>query len=214
MEFIVVDIKNSYLVKGDSFDLKDYPGVEIGSLLFDPNSKKVYRAFKDGFVELGEKEEERELVTKFLVTGLPTGAVASEEENGALNIFCPENTNFTLQQVGANGDKNSYYFGLKIYAPNDEVTGFKESIGKELNDNTLYDFSGDYAGIESDGRKYSIVWLPLAAYNTETEAWTYHGAKSNTTKLVGWDYIVEWYKGDELIANATKRINLTNETCR
>ena len=210
-------MKNSYLVKGDSFDLKDYPGVEIGALLFDPESKKVYRAFKDGFVELGENGAipvEKELVTKFLATGLPTGAIASEEENGTLHIFCPENTNFTLQQVGANGDKNSYYFGLKVYAPNNEVTGFKETVGKTLTDNTLYDFSGEFAGIESDGRKYSIVWLPLASYNAEAETWTYFGAKSNTTKLVGWDYIVEWYKGDELIANATKRINLTNETCR
>jgi len=67
--------------------------------------------------------------------------------------------------------------------------------------NPMYGFDGEFAGIDEFGRKYSIVWLPVAAYNAEADTWTYYGSMSNNDKCIGWYYSVEWFnaKGVKLL---------------
>jgi hypothetical protein len=79
----------------------------------------------------------------------------------------------------------------------------------------MYYFDGnDFAGIDEHGRKYSIIWLPVAAYDIGTDTWTYYGKKSSTSKYVGWYYSVEWYGVDGTkIASDCIKINLSDETC-
>ena len=78
----------------------------------------------------------------------------------------------------------------------------------------MLDFTGDFAGIDAYGRKYSTVWLPLASYNAEADTWTYFGAQSSTQRYIGWTYAVEWYDEDGvLISSDSIRINLSNESC-
>lgn len=131
-----------------------------------------------------------------------------------IRIMCPADTKWALQNVGATGDASMYYIGFKAYAPYGAVS-FKEDLAKTISDETMYYFEGnDFAGIDKYGRKYSIVWLPAASYDAETDTWSYYGAKSTTKKYIGWHYSVEWYDADGVkIAADTIRINLSNENC-
>lgn len=133
-----------------------------------------------------------------------------------IRIMIPANTEFYTQNSAEIADKNSFYIGFKAYAPEGAVY-FKEDLTTEyeenIKDEVFYDFSGDYSGVDSHGRKYSIVWLPVAAKG-ENNTWSYHGARSTNKKFIGWYYSVEWYnESKEMIKAETVRLNLANENC-
>ena len=112
---------------------------------------------------------------------------------------------------GENSDANMYYIGFKAYAPVDAVS-FKEDLKETIEDDTMYYFEGEFAGVDAQGRKYSIVWLPAANHADGT--WTYYGSMSSESKYIGWYYTVEWYDVDgKVIAGDQIRINLSNEDC-
>lgn len=129
-----------------------------------------------------------------------------------IRIMCPTNTEWVVQQGG--GDPNKYYIGFKAYAPSSDVISFKESLAKTMTDQTMYYFvDNEFAGIDANGRKYSIIWLPAAKLNADS-TWTYYGANSTVNKFIGWDYCVEWYNASGVcVASDLIRINLANEDC-
>lgn len=144
----------------------------------------------------------------------PEGTLVRVRED-EIRIMCPADTEWHFQNPGANGNVNNYYVGVKIYAPSEEVYSFKEDFGDIIQDQQMYYFEDNpYAGIDENGRKYSIIWLAVALYNQETEEWTYYGDKSTVQKYLGWSYLVEWYDKDGLrIGTDSFRINLSNEKC-
>ena len=145
------------------------------------------------------------------ISSKPTGTLVNY--NGKeIRVMCPADTEWTVQQVGAAGDSSKYYIGFKAYAPSSDVTSFKESLATTMTDQTMYYFvDNEFAGIDANGRKYSIVWLPVAKHNDD-DTWTYYGANSTSDKLIGWDYCVEWYNADSVcVASDLIRINLSNE---
>lgn len=145
------------------------------------------------------------------VSSKPKGTLVNY--NGKeIRIMCPADTEWSLQNVGANGDASKYYIGFKAYAPSSNVNSFKESLAKTMTDQTMYYFvDNEFAGIDENGRKYSIVWLPVAKHNDD-DTWTYYGANSTAGKLIGWDYCVEWYDNNGIcVASDLIRINLSNE---
>lgn len=127
--------------------------------------------------------------------------------------MCPAGTKFTLQNSGENADKSAYYIGFKAYAPADAAS-FKEDLKKTIEDPEMYYFeNNEFAGIDAYGRKYSIVWLPVARHNSD-DTWTYYGANSQPGRFIGWYYSVEWYDSNGIkISSDTIRINLANEAC-
>lgn len=132
-----------------------------------------------------------------------------------IRVMCPVDTEWELQQSGAGADANKYYIGLKAYAPNENVVSFKEDLAEIIADDTMYYFeNNEFAGVDEDGRKYSIVWLPVAVYDEVNKAWTYYGVNSSASKYIGWYYSVEWYNADGLkVASDCIRVNLSNEEC-
>lgn len=147
------------------------------------------------------------------ISNKPTGTLVNY--NGKeIRVMCPSDTEWTLQNVGANGDASKYYIGFKAYAPSSDVNSFKESLATTMTDQTMYYFvDNEFAGIDSNGRKYSIVWLPVAKHNDD-DTWTYYGTNSTSDKLIGWHYCVEWYNADGVcVASDLIRINLANEDC-
>ena len=132
--------------------------------------------------------------------------------NEEIRLLFTENSPFAKQQSGSNANPNAYYIGFKAYAPN-EATHFKEDTAETITDNTLFDFTGDFAGIEPDGRKFSIIWLPVANFDQDSNSWNYYGKTSTNEKYVGWFYTVEWYNNGTLIKSDTIRINLANKDC-
>lgn len=151
---------------------------------------------------------------KYEISNKPAEALVDYRDK-EIRILCPTDTQWELQNVGVNGDASRYYVGFKAYAPNDNVVSFKEDLAKTITDETMYYFvDNEFAGIDAYGRKYSIVWLPVASYDEATTTWTYSGINSSTSRYLGWYYSVEWYDANgKLVDSDTIRINLTNEAC-
>ena len=150
---------------------------------------------------------------KYEISNKPVGTLVNYKDS-EIRVMCPADIQWTLQNSGEGSDPNSYYIGFKAYAPDDAVN-FKEDLAEIIADETMYAFEGnDFAGVDEFGRKYSIVWLPVAKHDSSTGTWTYHGDNSSAEKYVGWDYSVEWYNADGIVVAAdTIRINLSNEDC-
>lgn len=149
---------------------------------------------------------------KYEVSNKPAEAIVDYREK-EIRILCPADTQFEVQNVGANGDPSRYYIGFKAYAP-DGAVSFKEDIKATIEDTTMYYFvDNEFAGTDAYGRNYSIVWLPVAKHNDD-DTWTYYGVNSSAAKYIGWYYSVEWYNADgKVIDSDTIRINLSNEAC-
>lgn len=185
-------------------------------------TKEEYETVKSAVDEIEETYVSKEEALASLKTAPyeicyePVGTQVSYRDK-EIRIMCPSDTEWKLQNVGAGGDSTKYYIGFKAYAPNDSVTGFKEDLAETISDETLYSFeNNDFAGIDEYGRKYSICWLAVAAYDagSGTGEWTYYGAGSSAQKYIGWYYSVEWYDAAGVkVASDTIRINLSNEEC-
>lgn len=131
-----------------------------------------------------------------------------------IRVMCPADTAWAHQQSGENADSNLYYIGFKAYAPSNAVS-FKEDLAEIIADNTMYSFdNNEFAGVDRYGRKYSIVWLPVARFDPDTNTWMYYGDMSSKQKYIGWYYSVEWYDAaGKLIASDITRVNLSNAAC-
>lgn len=151
------------------------------------------------------------LAKKYEISHKPNGTLVNYRDK-EIRVMCPEDTQWVLQNSGEGADANTYYIGFRAYAP-DVAVSFKEDLQKTITDETMYYFDGnDFAGVDENGRKYSIVWLPVAKY--DGSAWTYYGANSSEDKYIGWYYSVEWYDANGvLIVSDCIRINLSNEQC-
>lgn len=148
---------------------------------------------------------------KYEVSYKPVGTLVDYREK-EIRIMCSDDK-FELQQSGENADANKYYIGIKAYAPSEDIVGFKEAIDKTISDDTMYYFeNNEFAGVNADGRKYSIIWLPVAIF--ENNVWTYYGDNSSIEHYVGWYYSVEWYDANGVVvASDCIKINLSNKAC-
>ena len=153
------------------------------------------------------------LTKKYEISHKPEGTLVNYRDK-EIRVMCPVDTKWTKQNVGSTGNANMHYMGFKAYAP-DGAVSFKEDDKAIIEDQTMYYFeNNDFAGIDENGRKYSIIWLALASYDETSDTWSYFGAKSTTEKYIGWYYSVEWYDIDGvLIESDCIRINLSNENC-
>lgn len=150
---------------------------------------------------------------RYEITSKPKEALVNYRDN-EIRIMCPANTQWAKQNVGENGNANMYYVGFKAYAPADAVS-FKEDLQETIVDQTMFYFTdNDFAGVDAEGRKYSICWLAMATYDEATDTWTYFGAQSTKERYIGWYYSVEWYNADGVVIDSDCiRINITNEDC-
>ena len=197
----------------------DFPSIGKEEIIYKAqDEKKIYQwnSELNAYEELEQSSslESYDSRSFYEVFSSPKGTLVSTKES-EIRIMCPKDTEWGFQQSGAQADKNKYYIGLKIYAPNKQVHSFKEDLNKNIQDQTMYYFeNNDFAGIDEQGRKFSIVWLPAAHYNGENNSWEYYGKNSSEKKYIGWFYTVEWYDVNGLnIATSSIRINLSNEDC-
>ena len=165
--------------------------------------------YTDNKVEatLDEVENSYEKI-KYDVSDVPVGTLVKYLDT-EIRIMCPADSQWDHQTVGEGGDANSYYMTFKTYVPNDDVVGYIEHLGDQVDSEILTSFSTD-----KYGRRYQPTWLALAKYDEATDSWTYYGANSTTSKYIGWDYQIDWYNADGVvIASDCVRINLANEEC-
>lgn len=183
------------------------------------NGEKWFEYGKTVDIDLSiyaEKDEVRAIakMVDYEISHKPDGTLVNYADD-EIRVMCAADTEWTKQQSGEGADPNAYYIGFKAYAPNDDVVSFKEDLAEIISDATMYYFENNpTAGVDEFGRKYSIVWLPVAAYDEASGTWTYYGTKSSDEKYIGWYYSVEWYDAaGTKVATDTIRINLTNEDC-
>lgn len=145
---------------------------------------------------------------KYEIADAPVGTLIDYREN-EIRIMVPQNSEYHLQSVGTGGDPNTYYVTLKTYVYNDNVVGYKEHLGDQVDTEILTDLKTD-----EYGRRYQPTWLGVAKHDEATGAWNYYGANSTTSKYIGWDYQIDFYNADGvMIASDSIRINLSNEDC-
>lgn len=185
-------------------ELKAYTEAEVASAKTYTDSAVVdAKAYADDKAAVSEK-------VRYEVVSKPEGTVVSYGER-EVRILCSPNTKWTQQSVGANGDASQYYLGFRAYAPEGAVT-FKE--GFEAVEDKVFTFDDDFAGVDEYGRKYSVIWLAAAKYDSDTDTWSYYGDKSTPEHYLGWTYVVEWYgEGGVLLDSDMIRINLSNNAC-
>ena len=148
---------------------------------------------------------------KYEIKNAPKGTVIDYRDK-EIRVFCPADVVFTKQNVGANGNSNMYYMSFYAYAPEGAVS-FKEGDRGVIVDE-MHTFKDSAAGTDKYGRNYSVLWLALANYTESTDSWNYFGKTSNTSKYIGWNYIVEWYDAEGKMIDCDHiRINLSNEDC-
>lgn len=145
---------------------------------------------------------------KFEIVDIPEGTLVHYGQ-GEIRILIPQNAVFTKQSVGVGGDPNSYYVTLKTYFTDDEIMGYREHLGTQVDAEILKDIKTD-----ANGRRYQPSWLAVAKYDETSDTWTYYGASSDETRYIGWDYRIDKYDAnDVMIASDFVRINLSNEDC-
>lgn len=162
-------------------------------------------AYTDKMVEAAMGEH---LTKRYEIVDVPVGTLVDYREN-EIRVMCPENSQWSKQSVGVGGDPNVYYATFKTYAPSDDVVGYIEHLGGQVDKEVLTDFS-----VDEYGRRYQPTWLGLARHDGATDTWTYYGKNSTVDKYIGWDYRIDWYNADGIvIASDCVRINLSNEGC-
>ena len=169
------------------------------------DSVATAKSYTDDKVEAAINEH---MVKKFEITDVPIGTLVRMNEN-EIRIMCPVDTEWIKQTVGIGGDANCYYATFKTFVPSDNVVGYIEHLGDQVDKEILTDFSTD-----KYGRRYQPTWLALAKYDESTGVWNYYGKNSSEEKFIGWDYQIDWYDVDgKVIASDCIRINLSNEGC-
>lgn len=163
------------------------------------------KVYTDGKIEAAISEH---MVKKYEITSVPKGTLVDYRE-GEIRIMCPADTLWVKQSVGETGDANTYYATFKTYVFDDNVVGYKERMGAQVDKEILTAFS-----VDAYGRRYQTTWLGLAKYDESSDAWTYYGKNSTENKYIGWDYQIDWYDADGMVvASDCVRINLSNENC-
>ena len=144
---------------------------------------------------------------RYEISHKPINTVVNYRED-EIRITCPSDTTWVVNR------ENKYYGAIKIYAP-DGAYSFKESLDTSMTDDTMYYYTdNEFAGIDTTGRHYSIVWLPFASFDDASNTWSYYGANSSQKRLIGWDYCTEWFdENGNKIGVDNVRINLANEEC-
>lgn len=237
LKFVIGDEAKSQVIRVDELPALESGDTNVlyicGDIVYSFNGEEYVPTYKDHSAELEElvlkvtslEEKSAELEkslfaasvistkTEYEVSSKPEGTLVDYRDK-EIRIMCPADTEWVLQNSGANADANKYYIGLKAFAPEDAVS-FKEDIADKIADETMYYFEdNEFAGVDEFGRKYSIVWLPVAAYDEVASTWTYYGSSSNAEKYIGWYYSVEWYNTDGIIiASDCIKVNLSNEDC-
>lgn len=176
---------------------------KIGQAVTD--SVATAKSYTDGKVEAAMNEH---MTKKYEITSIPIGTLVNYGEK-EIRVMCPADAKWVKQSVGTDGDPNAYYMTFKTYVFDDNVVGYIEHLGNQVDKEVLTTFSTD-----EYGRRYQVTWLALAKYDEATGAWSYYGANSTVEKYIGWDYQIDWYNADGvIIASDSVRINLSNEKC-
>lgn len=113
------------------------------------------------------------------------------------------------QTVGPTGNANMFYATFRAFAPEGATKVIEGQNGAlETEFSTLAE--------DSLGRKYTTIWIALAAYDSTSDTWSKWGDTSTVEKYLGWYFHFHWYSDNDSenpIAIDKVRVILTNDVC-
>ena len=144
---------------------------------------------------------------KFEVTGGTFEDTRVMYSDSEIRVMYPETTSWDSEIATLADDENTRYMTLRAYAP-EGATGYRAAAAESIESGAVTPFGEP----DTYGRYYIESKLPVAVYSQEDSAWTYLGDESETGKLAGWFYTIEWYNAsNKVIDSTTIRINLATE---
>ena len=176
----------------------------------------VVEAIGDLSYQWYKADEMNVLSQKVAFTGMPEGSLVSYGEETAC-IMCPKDAEYNLQNSGPGSDKNSYYIGMNLFAPEGAVSFREGECGLNPADTMpelepAVNLADAPHGVDSLGRTYRARWIPVAVFDPNTGLWRYYAKGKGVGEFVGWKYEIVWLdaNGVEIERNFMK-IKLANE---
>lgn len=145
--------------------------------------------------------------TKFEIIKAVDGFLTDDGQND-LRLYIPKGSTYELQNVGAGGNSNYFYATVRAWAPSADVTSCRKG------DPAHYDRDfGEQEVVHTDaesGRVYADFWIPIARTDDNGATWVEYGDLSVGNKIIGWNWMIEWYVGDKLLCTGSTRLSLVN----
>ena len=145
--------------------------------------------------------------TKFEIIKAVDGFLTDDGQND-LRLYIPKGSTYELQNVGAGGNSNYFYATVRAWAPSADVTSCRKG------DPAYYDRDfGEQEVVYTDaesGRVYADFWIPIARTDDNGATWVEYGDLSVGNKIIGWNWMIEWYVGDKLLCTGSTRLSLVN----
>lgn len=145
----------------------------------------------------------------------PASRVSYGEE--VIRIMCPKDAVYSHQNVGTGGDKNKYYIGMNLFAPEGAVSFREGECGLNPADEMpelepMVKLEDAPHGVDSLGRTYRARWIPVAYYDETTDTWNYYAKNKGANEYVGWKTEIVWFDADGVELERTfMKIQLANE---
>ena len=145
--------------------------------------------------------------TKFEIIRAVDGFLTDDGQND-LRLYIPKGSTYELQNVGAGGNSNYFYATVRAWAPSADVTSCRKG------DPAYYDRDfGEQEVVYTDaksGRVYADFWIPIARTDDNGATWVEYGDLSVGNKIIGWNWMIEWYVGNKLLCTGSTRLSLVN----
>lgn len=161
-------------------------------------------------------DETNILSQKVTFTGLPEGSKISYGEESAI-IMCPKDAEYVSQNVGVGGNKDCYYIGMNLFAPEGAVSFREGECGLNPADKMpefepMVNLADAPHGTDSLGRTYRSRWIPVAKFNPDTGLWSYYAKNKGAGEFIGWKYKIAWFDANGVeIERNFMNIKLANE---
>ena len=176
----------------------------------------VVEAIGDLSYQWYKADEMNVLSQKVAFTGMPEGSLVSYGEETAC-LMCPKDAEYQLQNSGQGSNKNAYYIGMNLFAPEGAVSFREGECGLNPADampelEPAVKLADAPHGVDSLGRTYRARWIPVAVFDPNTGLWSYYAKGKGVGEFIGWKYEIVWFdaNGVEIERNFMK-IKLANE---
>ena len=176
----------------------------------------IVEAIGDLAYQWYKADEMNVLSQKVTFTGLPEGSKVSYGEESAI-IMCPKDAEYAAQNVGVGGNKDNYYIGMNLFAPEGAVSFREGECGLNPADEMpelepMVNLSDAPHGTDSLGRTYRARWIPVAGYDSTTGLWSYFAKNKGVGEFIGWKYEIVWFDADGVeIERSFMNLKLANE---
>lgn len=114
------------------------------------------------------------------ITSWPAGSHITYGEDYIRICASNDQSSYKLQDVGEGGNANTYYGDIRFYYPEGavkvkHVTWNTNNSAPDMSGEEMCLIAEEHPGVDENGRKFILDWLPFAYYTAENGVWTAYG---------------------------------------